>query len=538
VTYVITPGCCNDASCIAVCPVQCIRPRPGDPDFLSTEQLYIDPATCIDCQACMDECPIDAVHTEYDMPDEFGDLLALNAAYFDTHPILDDSPIRQVQHSLPAERPHLRVAVVGSGPAACYAVESLSEVAGVEVSVVERLPTPFGLVRAGVAPDHGKTKLMANAFDRVLRRDNVACFFNVEIGVHLSIDELLEHHHAEIWAAGAADDRKLGLPGEDLPGSHSAREFVAWYNGHPDHATDRFDLSGQTVVLIGNGNVALDVARALTRPVEELEPTDIADHALEALRESNVTEVVIVARRGPEHAAYSTGELAALTRLRGVDVVAQADDIAHPLDTSDTRHAILSDAVRRQPTEGNRRIVFRYQLSPIEIEGDDRARAVTFAGPDGQTETIKTSLVLRAVGYRGRAHTGLPFDEATGTIPHANGRIVDTANGSVPGLYCAGWIKRGATGVIGTNRTDAGETVASLLEDFVAGELPDPPGGADALSALVHHRQPQLVDAGSWRRIDDTERALGRELNRTRLKLVTVEELVAASRGHVVSRVR
>lgn len=528
-TFVITPGCCSDASCIAVCPVQCIRPRPGDPDFHSTEQLYIDPATCIDCQACMDECPIDAVHPDYDMPDTFGDLLKINADYFETHPVVESSPARHVRVRLPEERPSLRVAVVGSGPAACYAVAALTEVKGVEVSVFERLPTPFGLVRSGVAPDHDQTKRITELFKRTLAKKTVSCFFNVEVGTDITVDELLEHHHAVLWAAGADDDRKLGIPGEDLPGSHSAREVVAWYNGHPDHVSSEFDLTGETVVLIGNGNVALDVARALTRSTDHFATTDMADHAIARLADSGVAEVVIAARRGPEHAAYSTGELAALERLDNVDVLAHADELSTQLDPEDRRDAVLIAASDRVPVDGNRRIVFRYQLSPLSIEGDGKVEAITFARWDGETETIKTPLVLRAIGYRGRASAGLPFDDANGTIPHEKGRVTDGST-RAQGLYCSGWIKRGATGVIGTNKTDATETVASLIEDFVAGDLQDPARDGEALSALVKSRKSDVLDFDAWRRIDDEEKARGRAGGRSRVKFVSIEDVLAFSR--------
>ncbi|MCZ4278479.1 FAD-dependent oxidoreductase [Rhodococcoides yunnanense] len=529
-TFVITPGCCSDASCISVCPVQCIRPRPGDPDFHSTEQLYIDPATCIDCQACMDECPIDAVHPDYDMPDAFGDLLKINADYFKDNPIVEAGPPRHVRVQLPKDRPSLRVAVVGSGPAACYAVSALTEIRGVEVSVFERLPTPFGLVRSGVAPDHNQTKRITELFRRTLAKKTVSCFFNVEVGVDVSIEEMLEHHHAVLWAAGADDDRKLGVPGEDLPGSYSAREMVAWYNGHPDHADRVFDLTGETVVMIGNGNVALDVARALTGSTEHFGRSDIADHALHVLANSGVKEVVIAARRGPEHAAYSTGELVALDRLEGVDVVAHADEISTQLDPDDRRDAVLIAAANRTGPESGRRIVFRYQLSPLSIDGDGRVQSITFARWDGETETIATPLILRAIGYRGRASAGLPFDDTTGTIPHEQGRIID---GTEParGLYCSGWIKRGATGVIGTNKTDATETVASLIEDFVAGKLHEPSRGAEELSTLIGSRKSDVLDYEAWRRIDEEELGRGRAAGRSRVKFVSVDDMLAFTRA-------
>jgi ferredoxin--NADP+ reductase len=536
-TFVITPGCCLDASCVAVCPVQCIRPRPGDPDFTTVEQLYIDPATCIDCQACMDECPIDAVHPDYDLPDEFGDLLATNAQYFAERPIAESAAPVVRRPRLPEDRPTLSVAVVGAGPAACYAADALSEIRGVSVSLFEKLPTPFGLVRAGVAPDHAKTKDISKLFGRVLSRSNVSCYFNVEVGRHVSIGELLQHHHAVLWAAGAEGDRELALPGEALPGSHSARQFVAWYNGHPEHAEDAFDLSGRTAVIIGNGNVALDVARALTRPVDAFSRTDMADHALQALARSAVEEVLIVARRGPRHAAYSTGELAALARLDNVDLIAHEQDMDHELDPADPRDAILAAAIRREPVAGRRRIVLRFGLSPLSVNGDTHVRSVTFARLEGECESLEsmeTGLVLRAIGYTGRPVPQLPFDQLTGTIPNGEGRVLDGAQGrAIPGLYCSGWIKRGATGVIGTNKVDARETVAALLEDHRSGLLSDPPHELEDLRELVSSRQPDALDFAGWRKIDEAERVRGREAGRSRVKFVSIEEMLAASRLNV-----
>lgn len=530
-TFVITPGCCSDASCVAVCPVQCIRPRPGDPDFLSAEQLYIDPATCIDCQACMDECPIDAVHADYDLPDGYGDLLAINADYFRDNPIVESGPPPHVRVRLPDERPELRVAVVGTGPAACYAVEKLASVKGVRVSVLERLPAPFGLVRAGVAPDHARTKQITSRFQRALGHASVDCHFNVTVGKDLSVAELLEHHHAVVWAAGASSDRRLGIPGEELPGSHSAREFVAWYNGHPDHAGDVHDLSGERVVLIGNGNVALDVARSLVTPDAVRSATDMAQAAQDALRDAGVREVSVVARRGPRHAAYTTGELEALDRIPDVDLVADAAEIGDLVGVGERARRVLEAAAARQPEPGRRRIVLRFGLTPVSIDGSQRAEGVTFRRADGGLERIDTHLVLRAVGYRGVATPGLPFDEQTGRIPNELGRVIDAEGGRpLRGLYCSGWIKRGATGVIGTNKVDAEETVSGLLHDFASGELADPACPPEQFGELVKKRQPGVVDYAGWCRIDAAERDRGRETDRPRVKFVSIDEMLAASR--------
>jgi ferredoxin--NADP+ reductase len=534
VTFVITHGCCNDSSCVQVCPVQCIRPRPGDPDFTTTEQLYIDPATCIDCGACVSECPVDAIHPEWELPEHLSDYLKINESYFETSPIEESQPPDLIRRRLPVGRSRLAVAVavVGSGPAGCYATAELSAVAGVTVSVFDRLPTPFGLIRAGVAPDHPDTKLISSRFGSVLARPNVSCFLNVEVGRDVSLDELLEQHHAVVWAGGAGDDRRLGVAGEDLPGCVSAREFVAWYNGHPDVADREFNLSGQRAVIIGNGNIALDVARIMAQSAEALATTDMADHAIEALRGSAISDVVVVTgRRGPEHAAYSAGELSALEHLEEVALLATADEVAHVTGSRDRKNAVAAAAGKRQPEPGQRTITLRYGLRPESINGTDAVESVTFRRTDGTVDTIETSLVVRAIGYRGRPVKGSPFDDVTGTLPHTAGSVCDPATGdSVVGVYCSGWIKRGATGMIGTNKTDSAETVDTILHDFAAGRLPEPQHRMEELEQLVASRRPDVVDKHAWARIDQSEQRAGRPLGRPRKKLVRVSDLVAMSR--------
>ncbi|MEV0184240.1 FAD-dependent oxidoreductase [Streptomyces sp. NPDC050625] len=527
-TYVISQGCCNDGSCITVCPVQCIRPRPGDADFNTTEQLYIDPATCIDCGACLDECPVEAVHSDWDLPEHLSDYLEINAEYFALNPLVGVGPPSFTRRALPADRPELRVAIVGTGPAACYAAGTLSDIKGVSVTMLERLPTPFGLVRAGVAPDHANTKKMADRFGSVLSRPTVTSYFNVEVGRDLTIEELLQHHHAVLWAGGAPDDRKLGIDGEHLAGVHAARTFVAWYNGHPDHVAESFGLDGERVVVIGNGNVALDVARTLLRPADELSATDMAQHAVDALAASNVSEVVVVARRGPEHAAYSQGELLALDQVEGITVLAEADEVGE--HDGDRKQAVLLRAAGRGGAAG-KVIRFRFGLEPLAIEGEERAEAITFRRPDGGTERIETSLVLRAIGYRGARVDGLPFDEVTATLPHEAGRVVDPERDeAVDGVYCSGWIKRGPRGIIGSNKQDAEETVDSILQDLGAGRLADPTGSAEDFEKLLRGRVEDLLDKTAWGRIDLEEKRRGREASRPRQKLVTIQELLDASR--------
>lgn len=548
-TFVITQGCCNDASCIAVCPVQCIRPRPGEPDFKTAEQLYIDPSTCIDCAACLDECPVSAIHADYDLPGHLSDFLQINADYFNGNPIVqEDEPVR-ARRSLPDGRRHLRVAIVGSGPSACYAAGALSEIKGVEVSIFDRLPTPFGLVRSGVAPDHPQTKLMGDRFRSMLSRGSVSCYFNVEVGRDISIKELLEHHHAVVWAAGAAGDRKLEIPGEDLPGSYSAREFVAWYNGHPDHADREFDLSGKRAVVIGTGNVALDVARVLCRPAAAYQTTDMANHAIASLQASSVREVVVVGRRGPKHAAFTLPEVLALSRLEGVELLAHENEMAFDRVNRSRLlqrkiDVIEEAAARSRHGDRNSSITLRFFMTPVSINGSDRVESVTFSRQEqvveGEStmsqsegfETVETSLLIRAVGFRGESVDGLPFDETTGTIPNSDGRITLQPGGErVAGLYCSGWIKRGAVGVIGTNGPDAVETVEALLSDFEAGVLTDPQHGPDHMADLIYQRHPDVIDNAGWLRINQAERQAGTVADRPRVKFTTIDEMLRAARN-------
>jgi ferredoxin/flavodoxin---NADP+ reductase len=545
-TFLITQRCCSDASCISECPVDCIRPRPEDPEYRTTEMLYIDPDTCIDCGACADACPVDAIYSEYDVPESMSRYLDINRDYFERYPL--DSSLGGLQVTRPRISESLgtlRVAIVGAGPAACYAAEELLARGNVEVEIFDRVAAPWGLVRTGVAPDHQETKGVANMFATAFRSDAVAFHLNVEVGKHISLDELLEHHHAVIYAVGASSDRRLGIPGEDLPGSHSATEFVAWYNGHPEHADSRFDLSGERAVIVGNGNVALDVARILTLDPDELARTDIADHALAALRESNIREVVVLGRRGPAQGAYSASEFLALAYLPGVDVVIDGDDLV--LD--DASSALLDDPevdpaltfkmnlareFAERPVSGdNRRIVFRYLVSPTELRGSDRVESVEFvrntldadlnAVATGETGSIETSLVLRSVGYRGTPVADVPFDEARGVIPNDRGRVADLS-----GVYTTGWIKRGPRGVIGTNRADSAETIATLVEDFEAGTLTAPRGSRSDLAALLMERQPELIDKTRWTAIDAAEKAAGTPHGRPRVKFVSLEQLRAS----------
>ncbi len=548
--YVITQTCCNDASCVAVCPVNCIHPTPEEREFAQTEMLHIDPQTCIDCGACADACPVEAIFPEDRLTEAQTRFKDINAEYYTAHPMPENWNPLTPTPAPPRGQETLRVAVVGAGPAACYAAQELLERSNVEVEMFDRLPTPWGLVRSGVAPDHPGTKAVTESFEWSFRREAFALHLDVEVGRDIDHDELLAHHHAVVYATGASADRSLGIPGEDLPGSHAATEFVAWYNGHPDCADRVFALSGERAVLVGNGNVALDVARILTMDVDELARTDIADHALEALRRSNIREVVLLGRRGPAQAAYSNPEFLALGDLNGVDVVVDESEL--DLDPASAELAAADPAVamrmrlareyaRREPRPGNKRIVFRYLVSPTAIEGTDRVtglRAVRnelIPGDDGalvarpteQTLHLDAQLVLRSIGYRGVPLPGVPFDERRAIVPNEDGRVT----GAGPGVYVTGWIKRGPSGVIGTNKACAKETVAALLADFDAGRLARPAYGRRELDRLLGQRRPSRVGLSGWHEIDEAERAAGRAAGRPRVKLTDRARLTKTAAG-------
>jgi ferredoxin/flavodoxin---NADP+ reductase len=434
----------------------------------------------------------------------------------------------------------LKVAVIGSGPAGMYAIQHLLEQSlfDVEIDLFERLPTPWGLVRAGVAPDHPEKKLIADRLFRFfLKRDNVRFFGNVEIGSDISHDELTASYDAVIYAVGASDDKPLAIPGERLPGSWSARQFVAWYNGHPDCRHLQFDLSSPRAVIVGTGNVALDVARMLTLPVTELARTDIADHALEALQASRVNEVILLGRRGCQHAAFHNPELEELLHLDGVEVQIEADDLLPPERTDadwDTRRklATLIRLQARRVAAPAKRIVFKFHHSPVAVSGGTHVTGVQVQTHEGSGSpgTIDCGLLLRAIGYRGSALPGLPFDMQTGVISNVAGRVMD---GSVPrtGVYVTGWIKRGPRGVIGSNKQCAAETVGCLLADAQAGKLSH--RSDDAVAQALTASQRQVVSFGGWQRIDRAERQAGSAQRRPRIKQTDMGELLASAGNHV-----
>ncbi|GAB2645636.1 FAD-dependent oxidoreductase [Nocardia goodfellowii] len=554
--YVITQRCCNDASCVSECPVDCIRPTPDQPEFATTEMLYIDPDTCIDCGACVDACPVEAIFSEDDLTASLARYKDINAAYFERHPLESNFDPIVTPARPPKELGTLRVAIVGAGPAACYAADELLRRCDVEVELFDRLPTPWGLVRNGVAPDHPGTKTVSSLFESAFRRETLQYYLNVEVGTHISHEELLRHHHAVLYAVGAAADRRMNVPGEDLPGSHSATEFVNWYNGHPDFADRRFDLSAERAVIVGNGNVALDVARVLTVDPDELAKTDIADHALDALRNSNIREVVVLGRRGPLQAAYTSPEFLALAHLKGVDVIVEDADLEldpasqAALDDPDVEpHLRLKYTLAKEYAAGrrdpaNRRIVFRYLGSPTAVTGADKVEGIEFvhnelveeggqivARATDRTESLTAGLVLRSIGYKGEPVADLPFDESRAVVPNEHGRVLGPDGAPQPGVYVSGWIKRGPRGVIGSNRTDSEETVEQLISDFTSGKLNKPQGDRAALKALVAERQPDVVDRAGWKSIDLAEKTAGKSARRPRVKFTTREDLLKAARG-------
>ena len=451
-----------------------------------------------------------------------------------------------------------RVAIVGAGPAGAFAADRLLRTRGdVEIDLFERLPTPWGLLRAGVAPDHQEIKRLDQTFhDQTLAR-GCRFFGNVGIGPDVSHEELMRHYTAVIYATGAQTDKSLGIPGEHLPGSRPATEFVAWYNGHPDYRDLEFDLSSRRAVVIGNGNVAADVTRMLTLSPAELEHTDVADHALEALRESAIEEVVVLGRRGPAQAAFTSAELRELGRLDGVDLRVDPEDVElDPLSsrwlaergtfTARKNVQLLREfASRPALPDARRAIVLRFLRSPVEIRGEGRVEEVDVRrneiveGDDGSlrprpadesVETIECGLVLRSVGYRAVPLPGVPFDERSFILPNESGRVLTADGEPLPGVYAVGWIKRGPTGILGTNKRDAEETVAQLAEDLAAGALATPESpGADAIDALLAERKPDLVTIDGWRAIDADELRRGEETQRPRVKLASRDELLAAA---------
>jgi ferredoxin/flavodoxin---NADP+ reductase len=453
----------------------------------------------------------------------------------------------------------LRVAIVGAGPTGFYATDQLFRQPElvVDVDLYDRVPTPYGLVRAGVAPDHQKIKAVTAAFDKVAAHPRFRFFGGVELGRHLSVDDLRAHYHMIIYTTGAQTDRRMGIPGEDLQRSHAATEFVAWYNGHPDYRDLTFDLSQERAAVVGVGNVAADVARILSRTPEELAATDIADYALEALSASRIREVYVLGRRGPAQAAFTNPEVRELGELAGADVSAipeevELDELTRqaleraPDRATQKKVEILKEFSRRAPTGKPKRLVMRFLVSPVELLDDGRggvgrmrlvknrlyATATGTLQPKatGEFDELSVGLVFRSVGYRGVPLPGVPFNDDWGVILNEKGRVLDSQTKQpLVGQYTAGWIKRGPTGVIGTNKPDAAETVSGMLEDLARDiHLRPADPTPQAVERMVRERQPQYLSYQDWLKLDDIETGRGKETGRPRVKFTRVKDMLAA----------
>ncbi len=461
------------------------------------------------------------------------------------------------ENAIGTEANPLRVAIVGSGPTGFYTAEHLFKQKAhvVEVDLYERLPTPFGLVRGGVAPDHQKIKSVTKAYDRIAAHPRFRYYGNVELGADVSLEDLCRHYHQIVFTVGAQIDRSMDIPGEDLRRSHAATEFVAWYNGHPDYRNREFDLSQESVAVVGVGNVAVDVCRILCRSREELEKTDIADYALEQIAASRVRTVYMLGRRGPAQAAFTNPEIKELGEMEVADIQVPEEEAAideatrkfmeaNPDPSTDRKVEILQRYAGEKRSGKSKRLVLRFLVSPVELLGgaDGGVRAVKLVKNElfldqkggikpkatSAFEELPAGLAFRSVGYKGVALAGIPFREDWGVIPNEKGRVLESG-GAVKGLYCAGWIKRGPTGVIGTNKPDALETVTAMLEDVGKGLYLAPEAPAvTAAEAMVRSRKPSFVSYDDWKKLDalEVERAKGTE--RPRVKFCSVEEMLSA----------
>lgn len=465
--FAITQSCCSDASCIAVCPVNCIHPTPEEREFGSTEMLHIDPESCIDCGACADACPVDAIHPVEILKGPEKVYAELNASYYEgrreTTPTSPRPNFHQwgkptFDRTLPSDFTGLDVAVVGSGPAGMYAVEDLILHTSSTITVIDRLNTAGGLIKFGVAPDHPATRKVGEKFSRMLSHPRVRTRLGVEVGRDVTHEELLGRYDAVIYAVGAPGDKPLAVTGGEL--SSPATQFVGWYNGHPDIPGDAYALTSERVVIVGMGNVALDVARILTADPDTLADTAIAPHALEWLRKSAVREVVLLARGTAEKAAFTNTEMLGLLSTPGVKVVVddQTGLGAGPGALEGVEHRAIDWS---KPPKGRGNVILRFGAAPAEVTADGVRTT------DGTT--IEAGLVLHAIGSRGIPTPGVPFDETTGTVPNEQGRVTGQ-----PRTYVVGWAKRGPSGGIGENRRCAHETVSTLLSDAVAGLVKRP----------------------------------------------------------------
>lgn len=534
-TFVVTQNCCNDAGCVQVCPAGCIHPTPSDPDFATAEMLYINPADCIDCGACVEACPVDAIYDDFELPDHLAVYQSVNADYFSWSGTASVANVRTGTHGgVPGRSDRIRVAVVGAGPSGWFVTDELirSSRAQFEVTVIDRVPVSHGFVRHGVAPDHQATKKAAGPFDALAEHPRVQLLLNVDVGTDITHEELLAHHHAVVYCTGAATGRALGIPGEHLLGVATSADFVHWYNGHPDHAHRIYGFDTSRAVVIGNGNVAVDIARLMLAEPDELARTDMADHAIGALATSRIKEVVVLGRRGPEHAAFTSPELRALADRDDLDVVVVGPTPELPeRDGTATGYGSLQKAMlmreivdRPAPAHSDKRLVLQFNTTPVELIGaDGRVQEVRVADTvTGEPAAIQTRLVITATGFRSEPVPGLGFDTDRGRFAHADGRVIDGTD-HVTGVYTAGWAKRGPSGVIGSNKTCAAETARCLIDDMVDGRLPQPTRSFNDFEELLRGRALPLLRGSDWAALRRAEDAAGRTTGRPRVKVVSRE---------------
>lgn len=463
-----------------------------------------------------------------------------------------------------AQNKQYRVAVIGSGPAGFYACEHLfkKQEHNFSIDMFDKLPTPHGLVRSGVAPDHQKIKTVTRVYDKIASNENFRFFGLVEYGKHITLDDLKRHYHIVIFATGAQTDRKMNIPGEDLKGSHTATEFVAWYNGHPDYKDYKFDLTQEKVAIVGVGNVAVDVARILCRTEAELLKTDIADYALEALKNSNIKEVYLLGRRGPAQAAFTNPEVKELGNLDDAHAITRTEEVEldeftkELLESKEDRSLVKKIEILNSYSEDiefqkSKKLHLRFLVSPIEIIGNEQGRVKAiklvknelYKTDDGslrprateETEELEVGLVFRSIGYHGVPLPEVPFHEKWGVIHNDKGRVIDPdSKKHAHGFYSTGWIKRGPSGVIGTNKQDSGETVECIIEDIVAGRLLSPEASdPEHVSNLINERQPQHFSYEDWLKLNELEILKGEEQGRPRIKFTNIDDMLDAVKKNI-----
>jgi len=536
VAYAITQSCCKDTSCVSVCPVDCIHPTPDEPDFATAEILYIDPKSCIDCGACADACPVSAAKPVELLRGADQVFEQLNAAYFQNRPERQN-PRGFTWDEMGGDlvRP-LSVAIVGTGPAASYAARQLLLGTDAKVTMIDKLPVPGGLVRGGVAPDHLETKQFQGIFHWAYKHPRTKMVMNVDVGTDVTHDELLRFHDIVLYGVGARKDRELGVSGEQTPGVLGAPDVVAWYNGSFQVAGNAVQIVGDRVVIVGNGNVALDLARIFLQDPEALAQTDMSDHAVAELRKRRVREVVLLGRRGPASAAFTRPEL--LTMPAGIEVVVARDTDtdteaelagAEPESSAELLASLpLVDLDLTKDPVGERRLVFAFGRTVSAIHGTDRVSAVEIASSATEAPiVVPCGTLIRATGHLGEAIAGLPFSPESATVPNNAGRVFDPQTDEpVPGTYVVGWIKRGAHGGIGANRVCAHETVGTIVADANAGVLRTAPQPASAFDAFVRERVDQVVGRRRMLAIEKAETKRGVAQGRPRVKFETVEEML------------